>query len=92
MKETKGGEGMTVNGWIKKHTDSLSGKTVAISGSTGGLGKALCEHLARLGAERLILLDRNAGKAETLKSVLQAQYPALQVCIILTDLADMQSV
>lgn len=83
---------MTVGAWIKKHTDSLSGKTVAISGSTGGLGKALCEHLALLGAERLILLDRNAGKAEALKNALQARYPALQVCIILTDLADMQSV
>ncbi len=83
---------MTTDAWIKKNTVSLAGKTVAISGSTGGLGGALCKHLAELGVEQMILLDRNAGKAEALKSALQAQYPALQVHIILTDLADMQSV
>ena len=92
MKQMKGGDGMTTNAWIRKNTASLHGKTVAISGSTGGLGKALCAHMADLGVARLILLDRNAGKAEVLKNALTQRYPDLCVEIILTDLACMYSV
>ena len=65
---------------------------MAISGSTGGLGKALCAHMAALGVARLILLDRNAGKAEALKNALTAAHPDLCVEFVLTDLADMHSV
>ena len=36
--------------WLNKNTDSLKGKTVVISGSTGGIGQELCEYLAFLGA------------------------------------------
>lgn len=42
--------------------DSLYGKTVAISGGTGGIGQALCRELAARGAH-LLLLDRNGEKA-----------------------------
>ena len=83
---------MKTETWIKQNAASLSGKTVAISGSTGGLGKALCAHVAVLGVARLILLDRNAGKAEALKSALMQLHPDLCVEIMLTDLSDMQSV
>ena len=92
MKKMKGGEGMTTKAWLGKNTVSLQGKTVAISGSTGGLGKALCAHMAALGVARLILLDRNAGKAEALKNALTQRYPDLCVEFVLTDLADMHSV
>ena len=92
MKKMKGGEGMTTKAWLGKNTVSLQGKTVAISGSTGGLGKALCAHMAALGVARLILLDRNASKAEALKNALTQRYPDLCVEIVLTDLADMRSV
>ena len=92
MKKMKGGEGMTTKAWLGKNTVSLQGKTVAISGSTGGLGKALCAHMAALDVARLILLDRNAGKAEALKNALTQRYPDLCVEFVLTDLADMYSV
>lgn len=92
MKKMKGGEYMTTKAWLEKNTVSLQGKTVAISGSTGGLGKALCAHMAALGVARLILLDRNAGKAEALKNALTQRYPDLCVEFVLTDLADMHSV
>ena len=92
MKKMKGGEYMTIKAWLGKNTVSLQGKTVAISGSTGGLGKALCVHMAALGVARLILLDRNAGKAEALKNALTQRYPDLCVEFVLTDLADMHSV
>ena len=83
---------MTTNAWIKKNTASLAGKTVAISGSTGGLGGALCTQMASLGVSHLILVDRNKSKAEALKNALAVQYSELRVSIVLTDLADMSSV
>ena len=68
---------MRTETWIKQNAATLTGKCVAISGSTGGLGQALCEQLACLGAARLILLDRNASKAEALKNALTAAQPDL---------------
>lgn len=41
---------MNIQKWLDKNTSSLNGKVVAITGSTGGLGSALCWHLAKLGA------------------------------------------
>ncbi len=66
---------------------SLLGKTVAISGSTGGLGKALCENFAMLGA-RLLLVDRNREKSEKLISELKAKYPHIAAEHITLDLED----
>ena len=59
--------------WIRKNTVSLKGKTVAVSGSTGGLGGALCEHLGALGAD-LLLLNRNAARSEAQKKELEEKY------------------
>ena len=62
--------------WIQKNMPLMTGKTVAISGATGGLGQELCRHLAGLGAE-LLLLDRNSERSnawiEKLKKVLTNQ-------------------
>lgn len=82
---------MTVATWIKKNTTSLTGKTVAISGSTGGLGCALCESLVALGAQ-LVLLDRNGEKVNALISRLRRKYPDCKVGYVLMDLSDMASV
>ena len=64
---------MKTEKWISKNTTSLTGKTVAISGSTGGLGSALCHHLASLGAT-LILIDRNIEKSQRLASEIKNKY------------------
>ena len=53
---------------------SLKGKTVAISGATGGLGREICRRLCTLGAE-LILLDRNAERSRALVSELLEEFP-----------------
>ena len=82
---------MTVNTWIRKNTASLAGKTIAISGSTGGLGGALCESLVALGAQ-LVLLDRNGEKVKSLISRLKRKYPDCKVGYVLMDLSDMASV
>ena len=77
--------------WIERNTESLAGKTVAISGSTGGLGYALCKRLAALGAH-LILLDRNPGKMDALAEHVHSLYPQTEIDRVQMDLADMQSV
>ena len=53
---------MNTEKYIKTNFKSLKGKTVAVTGSTGGIGKELCSQLCSLGAS-LILLDRNEEKS-----------------------------
>lgn len=77
--------------WLAKHTTSLKGKTVAITGSTGGLGRELCRYLLHLEAS-LVLVDRNTQKSENLKRLLQNWFPHANVTCIPADLEDMTSV
>lgn len=81
---------MTIRAYLQANTESLAGKTVAITGSTGGLGRELVEHLAALGAS-LILLDRNTARSEALRDSLVARYGVHVRCIHL-DLEDMATV
>ena len=70
---------------------SLVGKTVAINGATGGLGRQLCVRFCQLGAS-LLLLDRSKGRSEALISELKKQFPSLAAEHITLDLEDMQKV
>lgn len=70
---------------------SLVGKTVAITGSTGGLGHALVRRLAELGAN-LLLLDRNRERSEAFRRELLKDYPTALIRCLSVDLADPQSV
>ncbi|MBQ9859477.1 MAG: SDR family NAD(P)-dependent oxidoreductase [Clostridia bacterium] len=81
---------MSCQTWIRKHTAPLTGKTVAISGSTGGLGQALCRRLAGLGAD-LVLLDRNKERAAALQDELRQKF-AVRVEYIPLDLENMGAV
>ncbi len=82
---------MSIKRWFLYNTYSLSGKTVAITGSTGGIGTALCEYLAQLKAN-LICVDRNTDKSKRLISNLKNRYPDLNVKHIRLDLADINNV
>lgn len=77
--------------WFQKYTRDLTGKRVAITGATGGLGVALCRHLARLGAH-LVLCNRSAEKTQALIEQLKTEYPDLSAEFVPLDLADMDSV
>ncbi len=77
--------------WYQAHTASLHGRTVAITGATGGLGQALCAALAQNGAS-LLLIDRNPDKQQALLSALQEAIPTADVRGLTADLADMDSV
>ena len=82
---------MSIDRWITKKTSSLEGKRVVISGSTGGIGRALAKYLAYLGAE-LVLLDRNEEKSRALAKELTVEFPRLRVSHIFADMSDMDSV
>ncbi len=75
----------------KEKFASLCGKTVAITGSTGGLGKEICKHLASLGAS-LVLLDRSRERSEAWRNALCRDFPNISVQCIRTELEDIQSV
>ena len=82
---------MSIKNYIEKSTESLSGKTVAVTGTTGGLGKELCRYLAELHAN-LILMDRNRARSEAFADSLRESFPDISVKLITVDLADIDSV
>ena len=82
---------MSIKKWLNKNTASLSSKTVAISGATGGIGRELCHHLAYLGAS-LVLLDRNMEKSHTLAESLRSQFPSVNISHIQVDMEDIDTV
>lgn len=81
---------MNIKSYIGKNFTSLDGKTVAITGSTGGLGKEICSYLCSLGAS-LILVDRSRERSEAHKSELEAKYNA-PVTLVTMDLQNINSV
>ncbi len=82
---------MKIEKWLELNTETLKGKTVAITGSTGGLGKDISRYLASLGAD-LILVDRSRERSETNRDRLIAYYPDARVSCINADLSDIDSV
>ncbi len=81
---------MNYNKWLNTYTESLNGKTVAITGSTGGIGQSLCRFLAGLGAD-LVLVNRNTELTESQAEALRKAF-GVSVKIIKADLADISSV
>ncbi len=82
---------MNIKKWLDRNTRSLVGKTVAVNGATGGIGKQLCLHLARLGAD-LVLVDRSKTRSEALEKDLLSLYPSLSVRHVYVDLENMAEV
>ena len=87
----KGDMAVNYKKWLLKNTQNLTGKTVAITGSTGGIGVWLCKHLASIGAN-LILLNRSKTKTDKQIAELKNQYPNLKVSFLQLDLSDIKSV
>ena len=81
---------MNIQNWIKNNTQTLKGKTIAVTGSTGGLGRCFCAHVAGLGAN-LVLLDRNKEKSEEHAKALIERF-GVGVKTINVDMVDIDSV
>ena len=82
---------MRTDAWIQNNMPSMLGKTVAISGATGGIGQELCRHLASLGAT-LWLLDRNSERSNAWIEKLRSEFPTLNAKHLRLDLADFSTV
>jgi len=81
---------MNVNKWLAENTERLENKTIAITGTTGGLGRELCRYMASLGAS-LILMDRNSEKSQKFCDELKKDYN-ISACCINADLENIDSV
>ena len=77
--------------WLTRNLPSLAGKTVAVTGATGGLGREICRGILTLGGS-LILLARNPRKLEQLKLSLLEEFPGSCIRGVMADLSDLQSV
>lgn len=82
---------MRTRKWIERNTASLVGKRIAITGSTGGIGRELCRFLAELGAD-LILLDRNRERSSQFRAELLHDFAERSIECISVDLSEIDSV
>ena len=80
-----------LDAWIKNNTHRLDGKTVALSGATGGIGRELCKRLCSLGAG-LLLLDRNKSRSLSLIDELKSEFSETKIEHITLDLEDLDRV
>lgn len=74
-----------------KNLGTLINKTIAVTGTTGGIGKVVCRYIALLRGN-LILINRNKTRAEKQKAELEAEFPTLKIIILIADLSDIESV
>ena len=82
---------MYINKWLKENTTDLNHKLIAISGSSGDLGKAVCKRLVSLGAD-LLLINRNRQKSERLKEELLVINKGCNISIVIIDFENFDSV
>lgn len=82
---------MKIQTWINKNCKNLSGKTICITGSTGGLAKVFTRQLASLGAN-FILANRNKEKSLKQKQALINEFPNIKIEIMIVDMFDINSV
>ncbi len=78
---------MNAEKWFACNASDLTGKTVAITGSTGGLGRELCEYFAQMYAD-LLMLNRNEQKTAVLSQALLQKYPQTKIDFLKLDQAD----
>lgn len=82
---------MNIDKWIGDNASSLKGKRVAISGTTGGIGRELCKIILKLGGD-IIMLDRSRERALALKKELHSTFPNAGIEYMHLDLEDIACV
>lgn len=82
---------MNIEKWINKNTHDLTGKIIAVTGSTGCIAKFLINTLARLNAN-LILINRNKEKTNKQISEIKSINPNIEVEFVKCDLENFVSV
>src|SRR5664280_2638858 len=87
---TKVGYQLRRRWWRSEDFESMTGKSVLVTGATSGLGLAAAEGFARLGAN-LWLLARDRERGEDARAAV-AEQTSGEVRLELCDLADLSSV
>ena len=82
---------MNTKKWIENNIQNLNGKTIAITGATGGIGKELCTQLLAKQAH-LILLCRNKSLTESFISTLKQKFENAKIDFIELDFSNLESV
>lgn len=82
---------MNIQKWLKDNTTDLSSKTIAITGSTGGLAKHLVSVFASLNAN-LILINRNKEKTQKQIAQLKEAYPNISIEFVECNLSNFDNV
>jgi len=78
-------------GWASPVPGALTGRTVAVTGPTSGLGLEATWAMAALGA-RVILVGRSAARLERLRDALAATHGVDRFPVVVVDLASLASV
>ena len=76
---------------IENHTQDMTGKTVAITGTTSGTGYVCARELAKLGA-RVLLLNRDSERSTSALARLKEEVPDGAFEAVMCDLQDFASV
>ena len=80
-----------LNTVLEHHTQDMSGKVVAVTGTTSGTGYVCARELAKLGAT-VLLLNRPSKRSERALADLKQEVPAGNFEAIACDLQDFESV
>lgn len=78
-------------GWVDPEPGSLDGRTALVTGPTSGLGRAVADDLARLGA-RVVLVGRSADRLERVRDDLVAAHGVDRFPIVIADMGSLDSV
>lgn len=82
---------MSIKKWINLNTHDLTGKTIALTGTTGGLMTIVVDFLCSKNAN-LILLNRNKHLTEQQILKLKAKYPHINIEFVECNLENFESV
>jgi FlaA1/EpsC-like NDP-sugar epimerase len=70
--------------------ETLSGKTVLITGAGGSIGSELCRQVARYGPARLVLYELSEFNLYTIEQELEESFPQLPLVKLIGDVKDLE--
>ncbi|HEX5686717.1 MAG TPA: nucleoside-diphosphate sugar epimerase/dehydratase [Ideonella sp.] len=69
--------------------ETLSGKTVLITGAGGSIGSELCRQVARFGPARLVLYELSEFNLYTIEQDLSERFPSIELVRLIGDVKDL---
>ena len=78
-------------GWRGLSRDALEGRTALVTGPTSGLGRAVTDELAALGA-RVVLVGRSEQRLNVVRDALVARHGAVRAASVVADMGSLRSI